>query len=107
MHVEVEGTRLWFDVDGPKLVPDGSEMRERPTVVLLHGGPGSFDHSYLKPNFGRLAEIAQIVFGHSLGGFVALLYGARHPGHARALVLQSALGRFDLERAVEDFRRRG
>jgi FKBP-type peptidyl-prolyl cis-trans isomerase FkpA len=29
MHVEVNGTRLWFDVDGPALVPDGSAMRER------------------------------------------------------------------------------
>ena len=29
-------------------------MRERPTVVLVHGGPGSFDHSYFKPDFARL-----------------------------------------------------
>jgi pimeloyl-ACP methyl ester carboxylesterase len=50
VHVEVEGTRLWFDGDGSALVPDGPRMRERPTVVLLHGGPGSFDHSYLKPD---------------------------------------------------------
>ena len=35
MHLEVNGTRLWFDVDGSALVPDGPEMRERPTVVLL------------------------------------------------------------------------
>jgi pimeloyl-ACP methyl ester carboxylesterase len=41
MYIDVEGTRLWFDVDGPALVPDGDTMRERPTVVLLHGGPGS------------------------------------------------------------------
>ncbi len=62
MHVEVNGTRLWFDVDGPALVPDGPEMRERPTVVLLHGGPGSFDHSYFKPDFGRLSQAAQVVY---------------------------------------------
>jgi hypothetical protein len=29
MHVEVNGTRLWFDVDGPSLVPDGQRMRQR------------------------------------------------------------------------------
>jgi pimeloyl-ACP methyl ester carboxylesterase len=145
MHVEVNGTRLWFDVDGPALVPDGPEMRERPTVVLLHGGPGSFDHSYFKPDFTRLSDVAQVVYldlpghgrsewgdpaswsfetcaddvrafcdavgiaqpvvlGHSLGGFVAMLYAARHPGHAGALVLQSTLGRFDLDRMVETFR---
>jgi pimeloyl-ACP methyl ester carboxylesterase len=62
MHVQVNGTRLWFDVDGPGLVPEGDTMRERPTVVLLHGGPGSFDHSYLKPDFSRLAGVAQVIY---------------------------------------------
>ncbi|MGO9876863.1 MAG: alpha/beta fold hydrolase [Acidimicrobiia bacterium] len=36
-------------------------MRERPTLVLLHGGPG-FDHSSFKPDYGCLAEVAQIVY---------------------------------------------
>jgi proline iminopeptidase len=148
MHVEVNGARLWFDVDGAALVPDGPRMRERPTLVLLHGGPGSFDHTYFKPEFGRLGEVAQvvyldlrghgrsewgdaerwsfeecaddvrafcdalgivapIVYGHSLGGFVAMLYGARHPGHARGLVLQSTAARMDVDRMVETFRRLG
>jgi hypothetical protein len=25
MQIEVRGTRLWFDVDGPALVPDGGD----------------------------------------------------------------------------------
>jgi proline iminopeptidase len=148
MHVEVNGTRLWFDVDGPALVPDGPDMRQRPTVVLLHGGPGSYDHSYLKPDFARLSREAQVVYldqrghgrsarddpakwsfevcaddlrvfcdtlgivrpvvyGHSLGGYVAMVYAARHPGHAGALVLQSTTARFDRARIVEGFRRAG
>ena len=146
MQIEVNGTRLWFDVDGAAVVPDGPEMRERPTVVLLHGGPGSYDHSYFKPDLAPLARLAQvvyldlrdhgrsarhdpvdwtfevcaddvrafcdvvgiarpIVFGHSMGGFVAMLYGARHPGHAAGLILQSTMARFDLARLVEGFRR--
>lgn len=146
MHVEVNGTRLWFDVDGASLVPDGTTMRERATVLLLHGGPGSYDHSYFKPDFGHLTRVAQvvyldlrdhgrsarhdpadwtfevcaddvrafcdvlgiarpIVYGHSMGGFVAMSYGIRHPGHAAALILQSTFARFDLERLVEGFRR--
>ena len=62
MHVEVNGTCLWFDVEGPSVVPNGRSMRELPTVVLLHGGPGSYDHSYFKPYFARLIDHAQIVY---------------------------------------------
>lgn len=145
MRIEVNGTELWFDVDGPQLVPDGARMRERPTIVLVHGGPGSYDHSYFKPDFARLADDAQVVYldlrdhgrsarhdpaawsfescaddvrafcdalgivapvvlGHSLGGIIAMLYGARHPGHAGALILQSTMARFDLPRLVDGVR---
>lgn len=145
MHVAVNGTRLWFDVDGPALRPDGPRLRERPQVILLHGGPGSYDHSYFKPHFERLAGVAQVVYldlrghgrsarddtphwsfatfaddvrafcevvgiahpivlGHSLGGCVAMLYGARHPGHPAALILQATMARFDLGRLVRAFR---
>lgn len=146
MQIQANGRRLWFDVDGQVLVPDGAEMRERPTVVLLHGGPGSFDHSSFKPEFARLADVAQVVYldlpghgrsewgdpadwsfelaadgvrdfcdavgiarpvvlGHSLGAMVALVYGARHPGHASALVIQSGMARMDVDALVEEFRR--
>jgi proline iminopeptidase len=121
-------------------------MRQRPTVVLVHGGPGVYDHSYFKPGFARLAEQAQvvyldlrghgrsawgdaaawsfetcaddvrvfcdtvgidrpIVFGHSMGGPMVLLYGARHPGHAAGLIVQSGFARWDPPRMVEGFRR--
>ena len=55
MPVLVNGVRLFFDVDGASLVPDGPTMREKPTLVLLHGGPG-FDHSIYKPSFSRLGR---------------------------------------------------
>lgn len=145
MQIEVNGTRLWFDVDGSALVPDGPGMVERPVVVLVHGGPGSYDHSYFKPAFSRLARVAQVIYldlrdhgrsarhrpldwsfetcaddlaafcdalglarpvvlGHSMGGFVAALYAARHPGQPGALILQSTMARFDLARLVDGFR---
>ena len=50
MHVRVNGVRLFFDVEGAKLVPDGPVMREKPTLLLLHGGPG-FDHSIYRPAY--------------------------------------------------------
>jgi len=61
MRVNIGDARLFFDVEGAKLRPDGPKMREVPTVLLLHGGPG-FDHSNFKPEFSRLAEIAQVVY---------------------------------------------
>ena len=50
MFVQVNGVRLYFDVEGAGLVPDGAGLREKPTLVLLHGGPG-FDHALFKPAF--------------------------------------------------------
>jgi pimeloyl-ACP methyl ester carboxylesterase len=146
MQIDVNGTQLWFDMDGPALVPNESEMRRRPTVVLVHGGPGVYDHSYFKPDFARLAEHAQvvyldlrghgrsewgdaaawsfeacaddvrafcdrlginkpIVFGHSMGAPIVLLYGTRHPGHAAGLIVQSGFARWDPARMVDGFRR--
>jgi proline iminopeptidase len=62
MKIRLNDTALWFDVTGSSLVLDGSTLRERPTVVLVHGGPGGFDHSYLRPDFDRLATIGQVVY---------------------------------------------
>lgn len=60
MRVQVGDVRLFFEVDGLKLVSDGSTMREQPTLIALHGGPG-FDHSMMKSAFRPLAEIAQVI----------------------------------------------
>jgi pimeloyl-ACP methyl ester carboxylesterase len=55
------GVRLYVDIEGAGLVPDGASMREKPTLICLHGGPG-FDHSGFKPAFSELADVAQIVY---------------------------------------------
>jgi proline iminopeptidase len=46
-----------------------------------------------------------IVLGHSMGGLIVLLYGARHPGHAARLIVQSGFARWDPPRVVEGVRR--
>jgi pimeloyl-ACP methyl ester carboxylesterase len=62
MRVEVDGARLFFDIEGAQLRPDGPWMDERPTVVIIHTGPGS-DHTAYKEHIGpRLAETAQVVY---------------------------------------------
>ena len=136
MQIEVNGTTLWYDIEGST----------GPPLILIHGGPGSFDHSYFRPWFSRLADRIQIVYldlrdhgrsgrgdpeqwsfevcaddvrafadalglarpfalGHSMGGFIAILYGARHPGHAAGLILSSTFARFDLDRLENGFAR--
>ena len=56
MRIEITpGVRLFVDVDGFGLVPEGPALREKPTLLLLHGGPG-FDHSGFKPAFSQLAD---------------------------------------------------
>jgi proline iminopeptidase len=61
MHVLVNGVRLFFDVEGAGLVPDGPAMRQKPTLLMLHGGPGS-DHSIYKPDYSQLSDVVQIVY---------------------------------------------
>lgn len=61
MRVSIGDCRLFVDIDGLGLVPDGPTMRERPIMLTLHGGPG-FDHSSFKPAFGELSDVAQIVY---------------------------------------------
>ncbi len=56
-----DGTRIFFEVVGTKLVPDGPELKELPTLLLLHGGPG-FDHSSLLNDLRPLSDVAQLVF---------------------------------------------
>jgi len=60
MRVSVGDVRLFVDVDGAKLVQDGDLMRERPTVIMLHGNGA--DHSPFKEFFAAFAEFAQVVY---------------------------------------------
>jgi pimeloyl-ACP methyl ester carboxylesterase len=73
MHVEINGARVFFDTVGSRLAIDGERMVERPSLLVLHGGPG-FDHSVMRPYFDRFADTHQVVYvdhrgnGRSSGG---------------------------------------
>lgn len=73
MHVTVHGARLFFDTVGPLLEPGSGGLRRRPTLLVLHGGPG-WDHSPFRSFFDRFADQVQVVYldhrgnGRSLGG---------------------------------------
>lgn len=81
MQVTVNGARIFFDVDGAKYVPDGKRLRERPTLLLLHGGPGG-DHATFKPAFQQLTDVAQLVM-------------LDHRGNGRSTYGDPALWRLD------------
>jgi pimeloyl-ACP methyl ester carboxylesterase len=61
MRIVVNGVQLYFDVEGAGLVPDGPRMQAKPTLLMIHGGPG-IDHSFYKPYFSRFADVAQVVY---------------------------------------------
>ena len=61
MKARVRATELFFDVDGAALRPAGSQVRERPTAFLVHGGPGS-DHVGFKGSCAALTQSMQLVY---------------------------------------------
>ena len=61
MYVTVNGQRLFFDCVGEKLRIDGPRLVERPTLIVMHGGPG-FDHARMRPDFDHFADIAQVLY---------------------------------------------
>jgi len=140
------GVRVFFDVEGAGLVPEGPRLREQPTIVLIHGA--EVDHAFFKPWLSPLAEVAQLVYldlpshgrsdlgspgrwdldhwaddvhafcrlldiehpvvlGSSLGGRVAMVYGARHADHPRALILVNTAAVNRLDRRMAMFGRLG
>lgn len=87
MRVQLrDGTRLWFDTDGLSLVPDGDAMRARPTLIVMHGGPGG-DHNGFKPAFTAMTDTCQVLYYD-------------HRGHGRSD--RSTPDRWNLNRWADD-----
>lgn len=62
MRVDIgEDVRLFVDVEGTGWHRAGDRLEQRPTLLLLHGGPG-MDHSGYRDFFGDLADVAQVVY---------------------------------------------
>ena len=61
VRVAVDDVRLYFDVEGCGLEARGDAMTPKLALVLLHGGPGA-DHSFFKPEFAAVADVAQVIY---------------------------------------------
>ena len=74
MYVTIDRARIFFDTVGSKLALGPAGPVERPTLLVLHGGPG-YDHTTLRPWFDRFADEYQVLFidhrgnGRSSGEF--------------------------------------
>lgn len=61
MFAQINGVKIYFDVEGSGYVPDGERMVPKPVCFVVHGGPGS-DHSDFKPWLTPLSESMQLVY---------------------------------------------
>lgn len=63
MQVSVGDVRLFVDVDGAKLRPDGAAAVEVPTIAIVHDGPGADHTTFKHPSFRPpLVEVAQLLY---------------------------------------------
>lgn len=90
MFASLRGTQLYFDIEGAGLVPDGPRMREKPPVMVVHGGPGG-EHGGFKPVLSPLTEEMQLIYFD-------------HRGQGRSGLADPAAdaSRFTLDENVED-----
>ena len=58
MKIRVNDCDLFIDVEGSGYAYVDGKMEDRPTLMLLHGGPG-YSHLSWKPWFSRFADVAQ------------------------------------------------
>ncbi|MUV37294.1 Prolyl aminopeptidase [Lentibacillus sp. JNUCC-1] len=71
MFAEVNGTRLFFDVEGAGVTVEGGALVKKDVCFVLHGGPGG-THLGFKPYLSPLAEDLQLVYIDNRGsGFSA------------------------------------
>lgn len=61
MFADINGVKLFFDVEGKQFVPDGPVMKKKPVCFVVHGGPGC-DHGDYCPVLSPLSEYMQLVY---------------------------------------------
>jgi proline iminopeptidase len=61
MRAKLNGTEIYFDVDGTGLQVTNGHFAEKPVIIALHGGLG-FDHGYLRHGLGPLHDHAQVIY---------------------------------------------
>ena|SRR6185437_14037 len=61
MHINLNGTKIFFEVYGAKLDMSGKKLQEKPTFIFLHGG-SFIDHTPYVNFWSRFADVSQVIF---------------------------------------------
>jgi proline iminopeptidase len=61
MFAQINGTRIYFDVEGSSYQIDGATVQQKPVCFVLHGGPGGTHVGY-KPHLTPLTKYMQFVY---------------------------------------------
>jgi pimeloyl-ACP methyl ester carboxylesterase len=62
VHLNIGDVKLFFDVEGLGWTAEETALHPRPVIVLVHGGPGTNDHSHYKPTLSALTDTAQLIY---------------------------------------------
>ena len=61
MYAAINGTKIYYDVDGAGASVKDGEIKHKPVIFILHGGPGG-SHLNFKPYLDELTKTAQLVY---------------------------------------------
>lgn len=61
MYAKINGTKIFFDVEGTGWLKSGGKLVEKPVCFVLHGGPGG-THLGFRPVLTPFSETMQLVY---------------------------------------------
>jgi pimeloyl-ACP methyl ester carboxylesterase len=62
MFIHINQCKLFFDIYGSKLSITPTEVKEKPTLIILHGGHGMVDHTLYVEFWSQFSDICQVIF---------------------------------------------
>ncbi|MEM9348666.1 MAG: alpha/beta hydrolase [Pseudomonadota bacterium] len=61
MYLQLKTAKLFFDLASSGLAAADDSVTEKPTLLMLHGGPGA-DQMSLRPHFDRFGDAYQVLY---------------------------------------------
>lgn len=62
MFITINKCRLFFDIYGSKLDIRPAVIKEKPTLIVLHGGHGMVDHTLYVEFWSQFSDLVQVIF---------------------------------------------